>query len=947
MSSNLNFPQTSLSEIFVDLAAGPQAGVTVVTPTRRLARMLKSEFDRTQAIRGITIWDSADILPISAFVERIYEDVLYSGEARGLPALLESAQEQVLWESAINYSEKGAVLLAVAEAALLAREAWQLAHAWHLIPRLKGFILNEDTKAFRDWSQCYEEMTGRAGQIDRARLYNLICELCGHLKFHKPKRLVCYGFDIVTPQQATLLSKLQEADCEVMMAQPRSQLQLHNFNARRLVHDNSVDEIRCAAVWARARLEANGSARIGVVVPEFSKYHNKIIRIFDSVMNPDRQHSLSSRAEHTFPFNVSLGMTLDSYPLVSAALLMLELGSGEIEFERASHLLRSPFLSGGETEIMDRARLDMRLRKRAESTITLEWLLILIEREDSAAGCPILVQGLFNFSEHVKAKLAGLHKPSTLAREISEALRTLGFPGERDLDSSEYQTLKKWQEILADFAALDSVLAHIRYSEALVRLRHMVAQVMFQPETPDVPIQILGVLESSGMAFDHLWVMGLSDEAWPPQPRPNPFLPVELQQSAGFPQGSAAASLELAHRLTATWLSTADEVVLSHSRYSDDREARTLSLSPLILDIAIVTTAELVLPDYPDYRDLIHQVRRLERVSDDKAPALIVAPVAPAAGETNGADSPRGSNAAKMGGRVRGGVAVIKDHAACQFRALALHRLGAESPESPSAGLDAAERGTLIHHVLALTWSQLKTKDALDTISDDDLEALLMRAAKEAIARLRRDRPVAMSGRFAEIEQRRLMRSAREWLNEDRKRGRFEVVAIEDKRSVEIGGLVLTARLDRVDELADGRRIIIDYKSRAPVARSLLDERPEEPQLPLYLVTSEPDAAAIVFAQVRMGDMRFVTLARDSDLLPGVPAFPGPRMGDQFRSWEELIKAWHTNIADIAASFASGDARVDPKKYPHTCRNCDLRSFCRIDERTGDRGDRFIESDDE
>ena len=131
------------------------------------------------------------------------------------------------------------------------------------------------------------------------------------------------------------------------------------------------------------------------------------------------------------------------------------------------------------------------------------------------------------------------------------------------------------------------------------------------------------------------------------------------------------------------------------------------------------------------------------------------------------------------------------------------------------------ERGILLHHVLAQAWSQLKTKSALDTIDDDDLEAMLMHAAEEAIARIRRDRPASLSGRFAEIEQRRLMRLAREWLNEDRKRSDFAVVAIEDKRSVEIGGLVLTTRLDRVDELGDGRRIIIDYK----IARAI-GERP-------------------------------------------------------------------------------------------------------------------------
>lgn len=220
-------------------------------------------------------------------------------------------------------------------------------------------------------------------------------------------------------------------------------------------------------------------------------------------------------------------------------------------------------------------------------------------------------------------------------------------------------------------------------------------------------------------------------------------------------------------------------------------------------------------------------------------------------------------------------------------------------------------------------------------MSDDDLEAMLMLAAKDATAHIHRDRPAMLSGRFAVIEQRRLVRLAQEWLNEDKKRNDFAVVAIEDKRSIEIGGLELTTRLDRVDELSDGRRIIIDYKTRAPSVSAMLGERPEEPQLPLYLVTAEPAAVAVAFAQVKTGEMRFTALARDGNLLPGGKALHESRQADQYGSWEDLVSAWHADLARIAADFIGGDAKIDPKTYPHTCRYCDVRSVCRIHERAG------------
>ena len=91
MSSIPDFSKVPPNEVFACLAAGLEAGVTVITPNRRLAVALKREFDRFQAERGVSAWDSADILPISAFSVRIYEDALYSDHGSFLPTLLTNA----------------------------------------------------------------------------------------------------------------------------------------------------------------------------------------------------------------------------------------------------------------------------------------------------------------------------------------------------------------------------------------------------------------------------------------------------------------------------------------------------------------------------------------------------------------------------------------------------------------------------------------------------------------------------------------------------------------------------------------------------------------------------------------------------------------------------------------------------------------------------------------
>jgi ATP-dependent helicase/nuclease subunit B len=80
--------------------------------------------------------------------------------------------------------------------------------------------------------------------------------------------------------------------------------------------------------------------------------------------------------------------------------------------------------------------------------------------------------------------------------------------------------------------------------EAIANLRRLCADTLFQPESPDAPIQVLGVLESLGLEFDALWVSGLTDDVWPMRARPNPFLPPALQKKAGIREASPEATLE-------------------------------------------------------------------------------------------------------------------------------------------------------------------------------------------------------------------------------------------------------------------------------------------------------------------------------------------------------------------------------------------------------------------
>src|SRR5438094_39665 len=394
-----------IMELFQRLAEGHAARITVVTPNRRLAQALTAEFDAFQIAKGLSVWEAPDILPFGAFVERLWEDALYSELGDKLPLLLTPQQELLLWQEVIATSGEGKDLLFTETAAAHCRDAWGLLHQWR-IGAARG---NEDHSAFSEWARQYEKEA--RGDGDAAGLPDLVAGLLDRLK--RPKLLVAYAFDLGPPQTAEFLRHF-----ECVEVKPEA-VQGSSFRAS---FASAKEELECAAKWARARLE-EGRARIGVVVPRLETRRKEVVRVFSRVLQPG--YHLPGAQKAPLPFNVSLGEPLSSYALVDAALTLLDFSFHPIDFARASGLIRSPFLAGAESEMARHATLDVRLRRKLEATVALPKLIAFAE------PCPLLRQALEKV--FALAGEAGEKSPSEWARHFSALLEAAGFPGERAL----------------------------------------------------------------------------------------------------------------------------------------------------------------------------------------------------------------------------------------------------------------------------------------------------------------------------------------------------------------------------------------------------------------------------------------------------------------------------------------------------------------------------------
>jgi ATP-dependent helicase/nuclease subunit B len=896
---SLEYPALQRGELWDRLAAGHASGVTVITPNRRLGQELRKRYDAHQALTGQSAWETPDVLPFGAFLERLWDDAVYSHLAPALPLLITTEQEQAVWEEVIGGSRHAGLLLSASAAATQAREAWELAHSWQLLERLPRADRNEDVSAFLEWCERFRRVMQDRGLLERARLADALLAHLADGALKKPAVLVMQGFDLVTPRMRRVLEALAALGVEL-----RSGVAVaHAARVSRFAAAVEKGEIAMAARWARARLEADPQARIGVVVPELARVRERVRRAFAQVMQPD--FLLPGAESRPLPFDLSLGRPLADYPLVADALAIVRLGGRQVAYEEASRVLRSPFVAGGEREMAERARIDARLRERAGVHLGLDDLASAIAMSGTKA--PLLADRLEKLAAFRRSDLFAARDASSWARAVSQSLDIVGFPGERMLDSGEHQVLKKWHGLLASFATLERVTGKLRHGEMAARLARMAAETIFQPETPDAPIAVLGVLESAGIEFDHLWVMGLTSDAWPIAPRPNPFIPLRVQREAGVPEADATASLELDRRITAGWMRAAGEVVFSHARMRDDAE---LMPSPLVAAVPAVEEAALRVPAFETLAAVLHRRRAVERIPDGRAPPVSVTTRS-------------------------GGTALFQDQAACPFRAFARHRLASRPVQTPQPGLDAMERGTLLHAVLAYVWEALGDKARLDAMALADLERLVGDAADRAIAKLQHERPRVLEGSFARIERERLAGLARQWLDFERGREDFTVVATERKKPATFGGITVNVKLDRLDRLADNSHAVLDYKSGKVVVASWLPPRTDEPQLPMYAVSADEPVSAVAFARVRPGEAGFCGIARTDGLLRDVKSVgKSPTKGmSKLGGWDDLVDVWRRDLDALGEAFSSGDALVDPKDESKSCRRCDQQVFCRIAEK--------------
>jgi len=878
------------------------AGAVVVTPNKRMARHLVALHDREQRAEGHTVWPAPTIVPWSAWLERLWLDVL-SASCHPDPARrVTPAQSAFLWSRLV--AAEGLPLMDERGAADLAAKAWSLVHAWGAGgPSWRGWSDGADDVAiFARWAESYRAALARLSALDDAELPDWLASCAAEVPAWRTAATALVGFIEYSPQQERLLGALRDAGMRLVRHASLPEEEGAIGRARRTEGATPRDEIARALTWARDRVLADSNETVAIAIVDLQSRRAEVRALAEEILSPALQWPGREGAPR--PYNISLGDALADVPMVTTALDLIALAQAPLPIARAAALLRSPYVAGGHDDFLRRAAVERTWLREGQREISLTGVVAAVGAGD-AAFPPL--QRVVDASP----KPHGSMTPRAWVEAWRDLLEAAGWPGTRGQSSVEWQARKAWDEKVAEFARLGLVAPRMQRGEAHGALVALARSEVFQPESSLASVQILGALEATGLEFDGLWVAGLAAENWPPAPEPNPLLSLAWQRDRNVPRSTATRELDYAQALVKQWATAAREVVFSHAVTEEDHPRTITSMvtgaKPWPGTEACVTTTVVQFTGAPP----------LDALADDSAPPL------------------------PIGSRMRGGAGLIAAQSDCPFRAMTLYRFRADTWPVPLDGFSALERGILVHAALATFWRDVTDHATLIALTEDELRRRIDRAAREASQCLTSVRWSRLPPVVAAGEAQRLARIVRTWVDDfERPRPPFVVSEVEVSRPLALNGLELSLRVDRIDALAGGGIAIIDYKTgfASPPYR-WFDERPEAPQLGLYWQSQRAigrslPVRALVYAQLRPGELKAVGLAEEESVWPRLSRLQTLR-APGLEDWQALDVRWRETLGALALEVRAGHAAVAPRDVVETCRRCGLQPLCRIGTAAG------------
>ena len=716
-----------------------------------------------------------------------------------------------------------------------------------------------------------------------------------------PKHILMVGFNQLTPIEKKFLDTLKRRGTRV----ENYKYSERAITASQIEFATYQDELEFAANYAKKHSSKDCS--IGIVVEQLANHVAETHQAFSKVFHPSEEKPWVELAKPEY--NVSAGSQLLEQPLIVIALLLLKTNNKGFTLENLQLLKNSPFISWGEFEIEIRYFIHQQcllsrksysisfLLKEIQINEASDKLRLLFERFSLIAELPKRRASINRYIEQWKKVL----KIWQWGEETSQKI-----PSFSDL---EKHTIKEFVSLIEDCVEINNISNSISNSEAVKYLEKLARQTPCQIASDRTNVQVLGILEAAGLQFDHLLLVGFNRGNWPQKNKINPFIPLDFQRENNMPGSSAEREFEYAKDLSNTLLNSAKSFI---STSSDNESNSQASSSPFFSHLPVVYEHDFVRCETKKIK-----IAKYDWVED--------------------------SNIDLSNKKIRGGAYLLSDYAKCPFMSLTKHQLKLSKYEESEIGIDARTKGSWLHEAMESIWKEIKSQKELLVINQDRLEDLIVYHLKSSLKVHEPYLLAITSKEIIEIELNKLKGLILEWMKIEKNKDEFVVDGFEQDCEIAISGVTFNFRIDRVDLYKNDSIEIIDYKTGATNYKNWFGVRPTEAQMPAYVLSQQNrNISGLSYARIKTGDVAQTGLSfikseeSEKNVLVTeqsiIKTSSKPIKISSIEKYNKLVSQWEVSLSRIVEGIKSGFMPVAPKLQSESCRYCDFKPLCRIDE---------------
>jgi ATP-dependent helicase/nuclease subunit B len=837
------------------LADALAEGGIVVTASRRLARELINVHGEMQVASGRQAWPTPGIQFVNDWLAQLLES---TPADESIPLRIDSHASTVLWEHCVKKNSREH-LPATSGIVRQCKQAWIRLQEWRVpLHDVQTRAFGLEQRQFAAVAQQYSEILSRNNWVDDAGLTDAAIKLVSGKSWETSANVavrVCMaGFDRISPALEMLLEKLLNNGFEVAYQERRGSADTISTSA----YSDQAAQLRAAGAWARAQLISDPTVRIAIICPDLESNASQVVRLVREGLAPGWQ---LAGPKYRNAVDISYGKALADYPGIRIALTLLRWVHDGLKSREVSVLLRSRSINGGPTG--GRSRVEQQLRRIPDRYWSAKDLLAVLGGRDADAATELWCQGIGKIAD-ARRHYREPADPPQWADRFDRLLTDVGWPGSDALDSHEFQLLNRWRDLLNEFARLERVEARLNFSAAVARLSQLASDTLFQPESEQGVLPILGSLEAAGMEFDRIWVTSFDARQWPASGQPLAFVSRQLQKDFRLADATPQDTLAFSRRVLDRLVHSAADVVLSWAMFEDDVPLRP---SPLLPEVDVAGDTDDADPGW--FASTMLKSKLLVAVTDD--------PVPPAGSEE----------------QITGGAYTVQRQSRDPFSAFAYGRLRINELQSFQAGLSARIRGSAIHSALSELYAGRPSRSDLLALSDDEWRQRISHASKRSLLFYERHADPALR-KLIQLEQRRIEKILYRFVAEELSRESFCVAMVEEQLEYDGHGIRLSLRVDRVDRLPDQSLLIIDYKTGA--AKNLFNRAGD-----LY------DLQLIVYALALQDEFSISGIAifnLDTRTISFKASEPGDKWQEQFSRWSAVANA-------AIQALARGDARIN------------------------------------